>query len=64
MKDKKTVKIAPNVSLSMSEVKEDEDFYINDKGQFVFTEAYHLKRGVCCENGCRHCPFDFKKKGK
>lgn len=27
----------------------------------VFTEAYHLKRGYCCKNGCRHCPYGFKK---
>ena len=27
----------------------------------VFTEAYHLKRGHCCENGCRHCPYGFEK---
>jgi hypothetical protein len=23
----------------------------------VFTELYHLKRGHCCESGCRHCPY-------
>ena len=23
----------------------------------VFTELAHLKRGRCCGNGCRHCPF-------
>jgi hypothetical protein len=23
----------------------------------VFTEAYHLKRGICCGSGCRHCPY-------
>ncbi|HYI78124.1 MAG TPA: DUF5522 domain-containing protein [Chryseolinea sp.] len=27
----------------------------------VFTEAYHLKRGYCCKNRCRHCPYEFKK---
>ncbi|MCU0471145.1 MAG: DUF5522 domain-containing protein [Arcicella sp.] len=27
----------------------------------VFTEAYHLKRGYCCKNGCRHCPYGFSK---
>jgi hypothetical protein len=32
------------------------DFYI-ENGLHVFTEAYHLKRGYCCENGCRHCPW-------
>ena len=36
------------------------DFYI-EKGFVVFTEAYHLKRGYCCKNGCRHCPFGFKQ---
>lgn len=29
-----------------------------DTGFAVFTEAYHLRRGYCCENGCRHCPFE------
>ncbi|MCC9136544.1 DUF5522 domain-containing protein [Pontibacter silvestris] len=28
----------------------------------VFTAKYHLKRGHCCRNGCRHCPYGFKKK--
>lgn len=26
-------------------------------GLSVFTEIAHLKRGKCCGNGCRHCPF-------
>ncbi|HUQ39956.1 MAG TPA: DUF5522 domain-containing protein [Acidimicrobiales bacterium] len=26
-------------------------------GLFVFTAAYHLARGECCDSGCRHCPF-------
>lgn len=28
-----------------------------ENGQTVFTEAYHLRRGYCCGNKCRHCPF-------
>jgi hypothetical protein len=36
---------------------EDEDFYFDDLGRMVFTEAYHLKRGFYCESGCRHCPY-------
>ena len=32
------------------------DYYV-DRGMFVFTAAYHLKRGHCCESGCRHCPY-------
>lgn len=26
-------------------------------GLFVLTAAAHLERGVCCERGCRHCPW-------
>ena len=26
-------------------------------GLFVFTSAYHLERGNCCDSGCRHCPY-------
>ena len=49
-------------TVPVSELKEGEDFYINDKGLFVFTEIYHLKRGACCKNGCLHCPYNFKNK--
>ena len=35
---------------------EPEDFYY-ENGLVVFTAAYHLKRGYCCNSGCRHCPF-------
>lgn len=37
------------------------DFYI-EKGLYVFTASYLKKRGYCCKNGCRHCPWDYKKK--
>ena len=36
------------------------DYYINDDGNFVFTEAYHLKRGYCCKNQCLHCPWGYR----
>lgn len=39
----------------------DEDYYINEKGQWVFTRHYHLKRGYCCKSGCKHCPYGFIK---
>lgn len=38
-----------------------EDYYIDDDGKLVFTEHYLKKRGYCCQNGCRHCPYGFKK---
>jgi hypothetical protein len=28
-----------------------------DGSYWVFTSQYHLRRGYCCENGCRHCPY-------
>ena len=37
----------------------DEDCYW-DGPYLVFTEAFHLKRGYCCNSGCRHCPWKDK----
>jgi hypothetical protein len=37
------------------------DYYFNEEGLLVFTREYHLKRGYCCKNGCKHCPYGFKK---
>ncbi len=39
-----------------------DDFYNSPEGYIIFTEKYHLKRGYCCKNSCKHCPYDFKKK--
>lgn len=36
------------------------DYYV-ENGNYVFKAWFHLKRGVCCTNGCRHCPYGFKK---
>ena len=33
-----------------------EDFYYEGP-YLVFTEAYHRKRGYCCNSNCRHCPY-------
>lgn len=35
--------------------------YVVENGLLVFTAAYLLKRGYCCGNGCRNCPYGFKK---
>jgi len=37
------------------------DWYF-DGPNIVFTEQYLLKRGKCCESGCRHCPYGFTRK--
>lgn len=35
------------------------DFYF-DEGLMVMTRRYLLNRGYCCENECRHCPYQSK----
>jgi hypothetical protein len=42
-------------------LQEGEDFYYNQQGLMVLTEAYHLRRGYCCKSGCLHCPYGFRK---
>ena len=37
-------------------LQEGVDYYM-DGPAFVFTAAYHRKRGYCCNSGCRHCPY-------
>ncbi|MDW8426369.1 MAG: DUF5522 domain-containing protein [Meiothermus sp.] len=39
-----------------NELKENLDYYLED-GLYVFTAAYHLRRGYCCGSRCRHCPY-------
>lgn len=36
------------------------DYYFNEQGLMVLTEVFHLKKGFCCGNGCKHCPYEFK----
>lgn len=31
--------------------------YLIENDQYVFTAWYHLKRGSCCGNGCKNCPY-------
>lgn len=51
--------------MGKSELVKGIDYYINEKGQFVFTEKYHLDRGFCCKSpkGCKHCPYKEKNNG-
>ena len=37
--------------------KEDVDFYYDENGLMVLTEAYLRRRGHCCHSDCRHCPY-------
>jgi hypothetical protein len=36
------------------------DYYIDSKGMWVFTAAYHEARGYCCGEACKHCPYDYE----
>jgi hypothetical protein len=39
---------------------ENEDYYM-ENNLFVLTEHFLLKRGFCCQNSCRHCPYKTNK---
>jgi len=44
----------------MPKLIEGVDFYF--EGSFmVFTEKFLRERGYCCESGCRHCPYGFRR---
>ncbi|HEX2535731.1 MAG TPA: DUF5522 domain-containing protein [Chitinophagaceae bacterium] len=45
----------------MPALTEGEDYYLNEQGLMVLTEKYHLGKGFCCGNGCRHCPYDYQR---
>lgn len=48
--------------MAKDSIKENEDYYLTPEGYRVFTAKYLLKRGFCCKNGCRHCPYGYDKK--
>ena len=33
------------------------DYYIEGE-RVIFTALAHIKRGVCCGEYCRHCPYE------
>ena len=41
----------------MKKIDENTQFYYLENGRVVFTPEYHIQRGYCCGNGCRHCPY-------
>jgi len=46
----------PQFPVSPGDLKEGMHFYLVG-GRWVFTEYYHLLRGYCCNNNCRHCVY-------
>ncbi|MCC6599287.1 MAG: hypothetical protein IT223_01270 [Crocinitomicaceae bacterium] len=51
-----------DISAGFQKSPPSEDYYYSEEGFIVYTEKYHLKRGYCCQSGCRHCPYGFDKK--
>ncbi len=57
MTDEKTAaKPLPGEAIAGDAPLQAEDFYMEGP-YMVFTAAYHLKRGYCCNSDCRHCPY-------
>jgi hypothetical protein len=48
--------VSEDLSRQPPALVEGEDFY-REGAYVVFTARYHLRRGRCCESGCRHCPY-------
>ena len=46
----------PQIDTEAFDALRPEDFYM-DGSYMVFTAAYHLRRGYCCNSDCRHCPY-------
>jgi Family of unknown function (DUF5522) len=44
----------------MKKLVEGQDFYYSELGYVVLTAKFHMEKGVCCGNGCRHCPYNYK----
>lgn len=40
-----------------SESDTKQDYYTDENGMVVMTKEFLEKRGSCCANGCRHCPY-------
>jgi len=47
---------AVDVALLQGVLTEGKDYYL-ENGAMVFTASYLQRRGYCCDNGCRHCPY-------
>jgi len=54
------VKNAEKKEKTPAQLAEGVDFYF-EGGLMVLTSHFLLKRGYCCENQCRHCPYQQSK---
>jgi len=47
----------PKARSTESRPLQPDDFYLDRNNLMVFTATYLQRRGYCCGNGCRHCPY-------
>jgi len=52
----------PDQPAPQSELILGKDYYL-EGSSMVFTADFLLRRGYCCESGCRHCPYGFGPEG-
>lgn len=45
----------------MRQLEKDIHYYTEGE-RVIFTALFHIERGSCCGNGCRHCPYEPKHK--
>jgi tRNA (guanine-N7-)-methyltransferase len=57
---KQLLKEPAYLQAGMKELIENIDYYFNGDGLIVLTEKYHLDKGYCCGNGCKHCPYQYE----
>ena len=49
-----------NFPLKRTDYTEGKHFYIENE-LFVFTEYFHMVKGECCRNNCRHCAYGYNQ---
>ncbi|MFM8440369.1 MAG: DUF5522 domain-containing protein [Acidobacteriota bacterium] len=52
-----TQKSVPSSTYAREPLVEGLDFYY-DNGLMVLTARFLRRRGNCCSNDCRHCPYE------
>lgn len=40
---------------------DEQEYTIDENGMVVFTKLFLQKRGFCCNNNCRNCPYTEKQ---
>ena len=62
---KQTYKTKQRVSQEPVKLYKEGIHYYIEGERVIFTALFHIQRGQCCGNGCRHCPYEPKyTKGK